>query len=113
MSIEVERSPHLLCHRCEGPLVLAARISTGWINASGAAVSGTRMVPLCDHCDHDRPASLGLLAFCRQNASLTDENLDEFAALLSGWLVEIGPANIDDADLADALTAWRAESELR
>ena len=102
MDVEVERSPACPCHRCGDFLVLAAQVRRGWINSMGVLVSGVRTVPLCGTCDQDKPAAHRLVLFWRQHATLTDRYLEECGRLLTEWLAEIAPAEIDDEELAVA-----------
>lgn len=75
----------MVCHRCDGPLILIARVPHTLNGADGQSLDGTRGIGLCQACDSTDPDAQGVLAFFTLHSHVGDEQVQEAAALITEW----------------------------
>jgi hypothetical protein len=65
-------------------------------------------VPVCPRCDSNEPSLQGLLAFFALHETLSDDTVEEFAALVNEMIHRLPPARtVDPAAFEAELAAWR------
>lgn len=89
MTVEFEVSDELICHRCDGPLLLAARVPHTLTRVDGAHLEGTRGIGLCPNCDSDDPDAQGVLAFFVLHRKVSDDTVTSAAVLIDEWAQRI------------------------
>jgi Family of unknown function (DUF6300) len=101
-AVEFEVRDNLTCHRCEGPLLLEARIPHSMTGVDGGRIVGTRGIGLCPSCDAEDPAAQGPLAYFTVHETVVDET--EAAAILSEWALRVAvrPVGIPDEDVPES-----------
>jgi Family of unknown function (DUF6300) len=80
-SVQVDASTLRSCHRCEGALLLTAKVP----HTIGQA-AGSRTIGVCAVCDRDDHALQGVLAFYAFHEHVTDDNAEEALTLIAEWL---------------------------
>lgn len=80
-TVQVDASTLRRCHRCEGALLLTAKVP----HTIGQA-AGTRTIGVCPVCDRDNTELQGVLAFYAFHAHVTDDNSWEAAELIYEWI---------------------------
>ena len=98
------------CPRCGGKLHVLLRVPPDLARwPAGSLSEGTmRLVPLCPHCDKEEPSAQGLLAFFVVHTAIDDENVADFAALVSEWVHHLPPPQrVDPVAFERDIAAWR------
>ena len=85
MTVEFAVSDGLVCHRCDGPLLLVARVPYALVGTDGLLLEGTRGIGLCPRCDSADRDAQGLLAFFAVHQRVTDATVGSAAALIDEW----------------------------
>lgn len=100
--VDFDVGDELTCHRCDGSLLLTARVPYVVTRADGHHVEGHRGIGLCPSCDAADPTAQGLLAYFAVHKTIHDE--DEAAALIVEWTERASqrlwnsPPTEDDSD---------------
>lgn len=87
--MDFEVSNELNCHRCDGPILLSARVPHTLTRTSGERTDGTRGIGLCPTCDSKDPDAQGVLAFFALHGSVADHTVASIATLIDEWVHRI------------------------
>lgn len=100
MDVQVQTDDTLRCARGRQPLLHAAMP-----DPDAAGGRSTRV--LCSACDAGSPTGGELLAWFADHPVVDEADVGELSALLSRWLEDITPPDLDAAELDAARAAWR------
>ena len=100
MRVELLVEP-MACHRCLGPLLLAARMPHPRL------ANCVYIQPLCPRCHIDDPGAQGLLAFFAVHSAVDEKNARTFNELVRQWLDGVSPPGAVDAETFEReIEAW-------
>jgi hypothetical protein len=106
--IEIQLDRHPICHRCDGELLLSARVSVTIDWVEGQRVPSYRTVTLCPQCHRDLPEAQGLLVFFALYGQISRETVREVTVLIREWLSTVTATAYTDEQLAEDIRRWEA-----